>query len=222
MRTTCGWDELKYLEFVRSRLPEKPVLYDVGFNRGDFTREWLARYPDSIVYGFEPIEELYSLGCEAFKDISNVKIFNFGLHNTSQESIIYYLQGGFDGMSSIHYRPKYYPKFNYVEQTIQLKKFDDISRDFSSPDFIKIDTEGNEYFILQGMENFLVSSPPKFIQFEIGECINDAHVTFKEIIDFLYTKNYTVYNRKFQIISPENVWENTDLQNYLSVLNENF
>ena len=220
MKTTCGWDELKYLEFVRSKLPEKPILYDVGFNRGDFTIEWLQRFPNSVVHGFEPIKELFELSKERFKFNKNVKLHNFGLHNKSKSATIYFLQKGFDGMSSIHYRPKYYPKFEYVEQIILLKRFDEAPAGYPAPDFIKVDTEGNEFFVLLGMESLLKSYPPKFIQVEYGECYEDSKTTLKQLIEYVNGLKYEVYNREFNLITTDNVLENYDLQNYLCVLTE--
>ena len=221
VQTTCGPDERAYLQYFKSKIGNKiPILFDVGFNRGDFTKEFLELFPDGTVYGFEPLPEIYGLSKKIFESNPNVIIENFGLGHISENATEYYLQDGFDGMSSVFYRPKYFPKFNVKIEHIILKQFDLIAHNYPTPDFIKIDTEGMDFYVLKGMENLLSTKRPPLIQIEIGECLIDAQVTFKEIIDFLYEKRYHVISREFIPVTPENVWENYDCQNYLAIANE--
>jgi FkbM family methyltransferase len=215
-----GDEELLYLDLVKDYVSNYPCIYDVGFNHGEYTEEWLKRFPHGCGIGFEPIAELFYLAEDKYKDTKNVAIFNYALSDKIQNDVpFYYLQGEFDGMSSLHYRQKYFPKFKLQEISVELTTLDDIYTYLPKPDMIKIDTEGHEYFVLKGGEKFIDDYQPKFIQFEIGETLWDAGVTFKQIINFLYDKNYKVYDRGFDAITPENVWENTDSQNYLAILN---
>jgi FkbM family methyltransferase len=217
MFENIGVEEIKYLNYSKGKIGDSPTLLDVGFNRGYFTDAFLYYYPISYVYGFEPIEELYDISVTKYADNANVKIINCGLSNCERNSVpMFYLQNGFDGMSSLHYRPKYYPKFNVKTVQVKLKMLDNYLNDFHNIEYIKCDTEGHELFFLQGAENFLERLHPKFIQFEVGECYNDSGTTFRQVIDFLYRKSYIVLNRDFMQITPENVWENYDCQNYLA------
>lgn len=212
-----GWEEKKYIEYTGGKLSKEPILLDIGFNRGYFTDAFLSYYPHSKVFGFEPIEELYQNAIGKYSDNSDIEIYNYGLSNYNKDGVtMFYLQNGFDGMSSLHYRPKHYPKFNVINVLVNLKMLDEYVDLIPYCDYIKCDTEGNELFVLQGADRFISIKHPHFIHFEVGECYLDAGITFRQVVDFLYNKDYILYDRDFSLITPENVWENYDCQNYLA------
>jgi len=211
-----GWDELKYMDWLKDKVPVDAKILDCGANIGDFTIEWLKRFPMSEVFCLEPIVEIFNTLSHRLEGIPNVHLYNFGLFNETCEHEIFFVQQEHHGMSCLWDRPRYFPNFEVQKRIIQLKKFDEISDQFPKVDFIKVDCEGAELRVFQGMREYLIRNKP-YVQLEVGECINDAGVTFKEIIDFLYGIGYKVLNRDFNYITPENVWENTDCQNYLCV-----
>ena len=213
-------DELTYLKFAKEYLSDSPILFDIGLNRGEFTEHWLREYPQGRSFGFEPIPDIYSIACANFEGDDRSTFFNYGISDKNQTGVkFYYLRNNFDGMSSLHYRPVHYPKFNVEEILVETKTLDSIYKDLGNPNYIKIDTEGNEYFVLTGADHLLEECHPQFIQFEIGETIWDSHVTFKQIVEYLYSKNYIIFNHKFQVICPENVTEDTRCANYLAIYN---
>ena len=93
--TTCGWDEHKYLNYLKDKLPMVAKVADFGFNVGDFTIEWLRRFPMSEVWGFEPIPEIFNTAAHRFKGHNNIQLYNWGIHNKTTEHEIYFLQGDF-------------------------------------------------------------------------------------------------------------------------------
>ena len=214
-----GWDERKFIEFIKGKIGDPSVLVDVGFNRGYFTEEWLENFPNSKVFGFEPIGELANIGKENFANNKNVRIFNVGLHNEDCNKKLYFLHNGFDGMSSIHYRPVYYPRFEYTEIEVKLERLDNFITSLPQIDYMKIDTEGNEVFVLEGADQILRTIPPTFIQFEYGECYQDSKTTGRQIVRLLQKYKYVIYNRDLTIVTPDTFVENYDLQNYLAVFN---
>jgi FkbM family methyltransferase len=215
---SCGIDEVRYLHYAAARLGATPVLLDIGSNEGDYTELFLERFPKGLAYCFEPIAEIYEKLVARWKDDSRVTTHNFGLHKEQVLGSDFYFVKNSTGMSSIHYRPRYYPKFDVEKITVYLEKFDDIYMNFPPVDFMKIDTEGNELFVLQGMTEFFKKNKPKFIQFEVGECYEDSHTTFKEVVEFLEERGYKIFNQNWQIVNSANVWENYDCQNYLAEL----
>jgi FkbM family methyltransferase len=215
-----GWDEIAFLEYVKDKMEKEPTLLDIGFNRGYFTEEFLERFPTAKVYGFEPIKELFEQFATPYKDNENVRIVNCGLHNEICEKTIYFLQDGFDGMSSIHFRPTVYNRFRHVETTATFDRLDNFYFwGLPQIDYVKCDTEGNEYFVLDGARNLLEFCPPQFIQFEYGGCYIDSNTTGKQVVELLNQYNYTVLNRDFNVVTPDTFVEDYDLQNYLAVYN---
>jgi len=215
---SCGWEEYVYLDYIKGKVDENPVLVDVGANIGDFTMAFLQKYPTGQCYCYEPINDIYVRLKKRFKSYENVYLFNFGFSNEEKiGTTIYYVKNS-EGMSSLHYRPVYFPKFDVEERKVDVTTMDSVRDLLPAIDLLKLDVEGHEYFIFEGALNLLKETPPKFIQFEVGECYIDSCNTFKSVIDLLYSLDYKVFNNKFDLITPSNVWENYDCQNYLAVL----
>lgn len=59
-------------------------------------------------------------------------------------------------------------------------------------DFLKIDAEGAECFILKRAQELLNNKSIKLIQFEYGGCNIDSKTTLKQIYDLLKKHNYTI------------------------------
>ncbi len=73
-------------------------------------------------------------------------------------------------------------------QQIELQSF--FKEHSLAPDFLKIDVEGYDFFVLQGLGDSLTDIP--FIQFEFNSMHAFAGVQFKDFFDLL-TPNYRLY-----------------------------
>lgn len=61
-------------------------------------------------------------------------------------------------------------------------------------DYLKIDVEGFEFYVLQGMKEFLIKTPPKIIQIELyEEFLKRNGSSVKQTLDFLYDLEYTFW-----------------------------
>lgn len=218
-----GWEEKLYLQYVKEKLGGKRdiTLVDCGFNIGVFTDNFLQYFPSANVFGFEPIAELYNKSKEKYKDSTNVNIFNYGLHNKGLDGVKFYylIDGDLSGMSSLHYRPDHFPKYRYKEISVNLRTLDEMVLEYNGMndiDFMKIDVEGNELFVLQGMKDILKNNPPQFIQWEYGGCYIDSKTTLNEVADLFWSNGYTILTRMFSVLEPDNLINNYDMQNYLA------
>lgn len=77
------WLDLKRLGFAT--LPSR-VVFDVGANRGAWTRELLLRYPDTTVHAFEPVPEVFSELQRGLKHCTNVQLNNLGLSDVPRRA----------------------------------------------------------------------------------------------------------------------------------------
>ena len=88
-------------------------------------------------------------------------------------------------------------------------------------DYLKIDTEGHDLYVLKGAEKLLDSKKINFIQFEYGPSNIYSNVLFKDILNFLISKNYFVFRIYPSFIKPivqySSELENFVLANYISV-----
>jgi len=160
---------------------------DIGANVGTYTIE--LQKNSQKVLSFEPLKENISYLKHLIKD--NVKIYNYALSNKNKFAYIYIpkINNDFDyALSTLNY--KNINNFqNKKKVKIKLRKFDHLFFNIYSSediDFIKIDVEGHELEVLQGMNNFLKKNKPIFL-IEIEKKYN---VSFDEVYKFLTERNY--------------------------------
>ena len=207
-------DELGYLDFIKGTIQEAPVLIDVGMEEGRFSQEFIERFPNCIIYGFEPICELVKATSNRFKDLLFDKIFiyNFLLGSEVKlNSIVYKAEGG---CSSSYIREKL-PGIPRIVPTLKLDIFSYLFPE--KIDYIKIDVEGDELNVLKGAILLLQSKRVKYIQFEIND--EDAfNRSLKDIRDFLNPYQYIIRNDNLDVITDFTKPHKYDVQNYLAEL----
>jgi FkbM family methyltransferase len=94
-------------------------------------------------------------------------------------------------------------------------------RQIKSIDLIKMDVEGFEFKVLKGMENTLKEHKP-VLCIELNEpCLLDLGTSGQEIIDWLHTKEYTMYilDRNGQKHPTLTLKENYEFLNYIAIPN---
>ena len=159
------WEERSIKYFYDNVPRDTPVnIVDIGAQSGLYTL--FAKYlPMSNFYAFEPFADTYKLLNEniAFNNITNVTTYNMGLSNVKGDAILN-TSISHNGLHTIGSHPI---RFNDVLPVkITVDTLDNIFYETDTPvHFIKIDTEGWEYFILQGGEKTIKKYKP-FIQIE--------------------------------------------------------
>lgn len=138
------------------------VIVDIGANVG-ITSLWLNRkFPDAMIYSFEPMADNFEILQKNIAGIANIRAFNFGLGESNGEFDIYSNvdennRGGF----SIYQRDD--DNDNLGTNTassgkIQIRNAGEVLAELgiTKIDILKVDTEGAEYDILTSIpEHFL-------------------------------------------------------------------
>ena len=126
------------------------VVFDIGAQYGDFSLLWEKRN-HAIVYAFEALHENYA---EMQRD--------FALNKSSIHSILGFVGNGnaveFENTGSMATKKE---SLNPHISTMRIDDFVDSSSVI--PDFVKIDVEGFEYEVLEGMTETLQKFKPKII-----------------------------------------------------------
>jgi FkbM family methyltransferase len=65
------------------QLSENSVVFDVGAYKGDWAWQIAKKY-NCHIYAFEPVPEFYSQIVDRFKHNNKVRVFNFGLADTTK------------------------------------------------------------------------------------------------------------------------------------------
>lgn len=180
------WEEESINYFYDNVPLDKPVnILDIGAQTGLYTL--YAKYlPKSQFYSFEPFSDTYKVLNDnlALNGITNVKTYNVGISNYKGECVLN-TSKSHNGLHTLGSNPLRFT--DVVPVKINVDTIDNLFYENDIPvDFIKIDTEGWEYFILQGGEKTIQKYKP-FIQIEwcemnMKQCNVDMH-EFRRYID---------------------------------------
>ncbi len=196
-----GLHHLNEILYLRHALSDGMTFVDVGANQGEFSVFAASRLPHGHVLAFEPVSSTRRLLVENKKinQLQSLEIFDFGLSDhdgsfpiyTSDDTVLHH--GHHEGLSTL-YQTK---DRNVFEEEIALKVFDEIFfPELNRMDFVKIDVEGAELFVLKGMMKSLAKFKPDLLIEINEETFNAAGYTTLDVISFLKDLNYTA----FQII----------------------
>jgi FkbM family methyltransferase len=177
------------LEIVKSYLDKFPecnnIFIDVGGHVGTTSFPYSRLFKQVIA--FEPNKKSYDFFTNNIQinNIKNVKVYNKGVHNKSTECII-----AKHGSNSGCY---YIKECDKSTASIPVVKLDDLIYD-KPVDFIKIDTEGSELFVLEGGYNLISENKP-LINLETNHC-SEKYFGYKKerIFEFLKSLDYKVLN----------------------------
>ncbi len=177
-------------QFLRQFLKkfDRPVVFDVGANSGQYSREVLLVNNKSIIYAFEPNPvsytklKLLSRSCNFFS-------FNFGFSSVDEDVFLFDRS---DDVGSVHASlysnviSKVHGK-EPIQVKVKLMKIDDFINKLgiNTVNLLKIDAEGHEFNILLGAEKSLKNGFFDVIHFEFNEMNIFSKVHLKNFIDIL-------------------------------------
>ncbi len=186
--------EMDVLQWLRKKLPEAAVIFDVGANRGDYAEALVAKFPKSEIYCFEPSAKTFELLGTRVGNAPNVHLFNLGMGDSAGD-VVLYTDGVGSGSASVYDR-----RLEHVggkldlQEKITLETLDSFCRDnqVATIDFLKLDTEGHELNVLRGAEGLMNAGAIGSIQFEFGGCNIDSRTYFQDFF-YLLDGRYFLY-----------------------------
>lgn len=181
----------KLLELV-SLLDKSKTIIDIGANCGLFS------IPSSLngyqVYGFEPIRmnlRLLELGKEENK-CDKFKIIPLAVSNKTKKQKIYipYCSDNTSFNKDVAISNMKYSK-EYIEENVNCTTFDDWVKTNKNLNigFIKIDVQGFEKEVLEGMSNFLENCNDVYIYLEWDESLTKGSGNSLDDLENILTKN---------------------------------
>lgn len=198
-------------------IPHAKVVFDVGANNGEYSKSILDLNHKVFLHAFEP-------DGRAFEHLKK---------NTQLEATINNCAlGEKEGVVTL-YRRKDKTVFNSLYNLdssdepempirVPMQTLDAYcsKKNIGAIDFLKIDVEGYEFFVIQGAENMLKNGTIDFIQFEFSGATVESRKFLKDFIDLFEKYSYTLY--RIKPISIEKVvyypdQERFTLTNYLAI-----
>lgn len=161
------------------------VFLDVGANVGNYALLLLDSFPNANIFSFEPHpgnfselnrhKKINACNIAVGDDNKDIKLFDFASSNGTELASIYH-----EVISEIH-------KKEVKSFTVTMKMLDNICSDENIEyiDFLKIDTEGNELFVLEGAKKLIENKAIKCIHFEFNEMNVISKVFMRDFINLL-------------------------------------
>ena len=175
------------VEEIVGYLPDNFTMIDIGANTGLFTKMILEKKPNyKLIHMFEPIGEYADECMMKFYSYDKIYVHQLGMSYKTETQMIKldsqnlgYNKIGEDGTLEIN-----------------LIRFSDFANDLKIKDidFIKIDTEGYDTKVLEGMKEWIQSVEKKpIILFEKGWDLDDERNSIED-----YISNYG-YNEMIEL-----------------------
>lgn len=191
------------------------LVIDVGANSGQTIEQMLDLNKNVNIHSFEPTPDLYIQLVNKYKYKNNITIQNFalGIENGEVEFNI----SDFSPTNSIlkpnleRYREYENNLFNILNQTkkviIKQQKFDDyysILLKEKIIDIFKTDTQGYDFYVLQGAASSLKNIKMVIVELQFLEFYNNSP-NFSKVINSLYEHDFFLYSI-FDVNKKNNQW----------------
>lgn len=166
------------------------TVLDVGANVGTWSLMAADLFPDATIYALEVVPDTAATLRERAGQRDRVRTFNLGL-------------AAHTGTLSLHYHPAAsthatftdYPH-SWAGERIEcpvMRGDDFLAREgIGAIDFLKLDVEGAEHLVLQGLEEQLRGGKVRFVQFEYGRVNILTHFLLRDFYQLFATYGYVV------------------------------
>ena len=174
---------------------KQPVILDVGSNEGDYAHLCKTLCPESIIYAFEPHPKTFERLSKRVSKLG-VRVFQNAVSNVSGDVTLFDYATSMEGTSHASL-------YGNVISDLRGEKMSAIKvsallldeflpkNDISHVNLLKIDAEGHELKILEGVREYLLNHKVDIIHFEFNE-MNVVSKTFmKDFYNLL--SDYTFY-----------------------------
>jgi FkbM family methyltransferase len=173
---------------------EKGIIFDIGANIGDYSKNLRKSNQQITIYAFEPHPITFK---NLLINTTNLNINAFNVAIGSKKAILsLYDYADQDGSShaslykevieNIHKSKAINHEVNIIDLNTFVKE-----HAIERVHLLKIDTEGHELEVLKGFEQFIQENRVDIIHFEFNEMNIASRVFFKDFWEFL--PNYDFY-----------------------------
>lgn len=188
-----GWDLAAEYQAASKYIGEGAVVFDVGANKGDWTKAVLTLHP-SIVYMFEPQKSCVDRYLRSMES-EHCKVIESAVGDYEGE-IELYSPGTDAGNASIYNRrDTCFVDQDFRHSKVKISTLDAFiaATQIARVDFLKIDVEGHELFVLKGAKKAIRDGRIRAISFEFGSAGVYSRVFFRDIWDFLTDLGYVIH-----------------------------
>ena len=186
---------------------------DVGANTGQSIEYFKKRFKE--IYAFEPNPSSFEILKKRYKKYQSIKLYNYALGNTTEEKTLYIPY--WKNLISMHQSASLYKEesISTLVEFLSLKKTDITIRtsvikivklnafNISNVSLVKIDSEGYEKEVLEGMTNYLEKG--------VDIIIENSERSFNFSKNFLEKFGYQCYRFHNNSFTKKNIEEALNL-----------
>lgn len=188
-----GHYEKEAIETLSVFIGEKSFVFDIGANIGYYSVVSAKKACKGQVYAFEPISFIRQRLNEnvQINGLDNISVFPFSLSNENKILTLYIAEDSNIGMSGL-FSPDNFSGRTEETQTII---FDDwfFSQNIQSADVIKIDVEGAEVKVLEGMHETIKKYRPIFLIEVIARHLSNFDGSIQKLYSIMDNHEYDPY-----------------------------
>ncbi len=185
--------DLQAISVIR-RMPKDAVCVDIGVNEGQLFDAMYKHCSDGMVYGFEPIPQLYQYLSSKYQS-KRVHLQKMVLSDKEEDVSFFYFPGK-TGMSGMEQRSSLLKGIPSQELHYKAQLLDTVLAGVNRIDLVKIDVEGAELKVLKGARETIARCRPVVI-FECGYGgLEFFKGTPEEVFDFFDGLGYGICTQK--------------------------
>lgn len=189
------------------KLREHGIFFDVGANRGDWSAKVIEQGFKGTLFSIDPLRKNIDLLEHRFSSETRLKPLQYAISDSIGEANFFSnVDESLSGHDSLHNMNEigYAPAVNAVQ--VKCTTLDKLCEELKihKIDFLKVDVEGHEYFVMKGAENLLKQGAIDFIQIEFGHAARAAKVYLHDIVELANRHSYDVYVIKSSGFLPLN------------------
>ncbi|QSR87657.1 FkbM family methyltransferase [Candidatus Methylacidiphilum infernorum] len=182
-----GITDFREMRFLSRYLRKGDVVFDCGAHQGLYS-VYLAKLvgEEGRVIAIEPSQKfLFYLQKNAVANgLRCIEIYPFAAGN-KKETKLFYENGPFSRLAP--------PSLEGCSTEVEVRPLEEILKPTSRYAFGKIDVEGAELFVLQGLDRMLKEGNPPVLQLEITKLVKDYGYSPHKLQEFLEDRGYFIY-----------------------------
>jgi FkbM family methyltransferase len=179
-------------------IDECDAILDIGANVGEFVTDLRKLGVRKMVYSFEPILAAFEKLREVQSNDSQLRIYNLAIGETKSRKVINLANNNFASSSFLnfnHYHKNAAPSIEFfgTEEVDVITISDFLSRENMNNIFVKIDVQGWEIKVLEGISE---NDWKKIRGFRIEVNLSENYVgsaSMFDVLAFLKLKGYSIY-----------------------------
>jgi FkbM family methyltransferase len=165
------------------------VLFDVGANVGNWSKMAAVVFPAAQIHCFEISAATFAVLSERLGNKAGCVLNNIGLSQTVGE-VMFNDCATHSELTSIE--PVLWHPTTRTKGRVTTGAAYASERGVDHIDFLKIDTENHDFFVLKGFDDLFRAGKVRFIQFEYGRGSIDTKKLLKDYYDLLQGHGFVV------------------------------